>query len=378
MTAFLSRRRAPSKLAVMTSSATAPASTAGPYVVRLSGPQGIVAAVPHYLGFVPDESLVLICLTAPRGRIGPVARIDLPPPGCGDVLIPMLECARQHADSVAVVCYHDGPRPSCIDELTRALRLRRIPITATLSVSGGRIRDARSRSAMRRDPGIPLLDPEDDHAVALRSAATLTERIPLPSRAALAASITPAEHWDDTDMRRAIEADLRSLAPACEAAGRALTPELAQQVDAALGAAETEYRDTGRVSMPAAAGVIAVVQHVGCRDLMIARAVRRADAALVGLASAVAAQCPDDYCAQVCATLAATAYRSGDGALAHCALDRAIAAEPGHRMSQLLRAAIAACLPPDSLDILADIPVPAASEAHGVSPDTAEADRSPS
>lgn len=357
----------------MTPPSAAPVHAAGPPVVTLSGAQGIVAAVPQYLGFVPDQSLVLMCLTRPRGRIGPVARIDLPPPGCAEVLLPVLDCVGRHADAAAVICYHSGDRPVCIDDVTGALRARRIPIVATLSVSAGRIRDARSPSSMRRDPGLPHLSPDDRQAVALRSAAILAGRLPLPSRGALAASIAPPGGWDDTTIARHIDAGLRDLAPAFDAAGALLTPDLVRRVDAALAAAEAEYRSTGRVAADTAARAIAVAQHAGCRDLIIARGVGRADTVMVGLAAAVAAQCPDAYCAQWCVALAAVAYRSGDGALAHCALDRVTSVEPRHRMARLLRSLIALCPPPDALDVLTRIQVP---DGAGVSRAAGEGDRS--
>lgn len=329
-------------------------------MIRLSGPQGIVAAIPHYLGFVPENSLVLLCLVSPRGRVGPVCRIDLPPPGYPEVLSPMLECARRHADDAAIVCYHAGPRPPCIDDLADGLRVRRIPIVAILSVAGGRIRDARSTSAARRDHGIPLLDPDDTQATTLLSAAVLAGRPPLPSRAALAASIAPAANGDGAGMRKAIDAAVRELAPVVAAAGPRLTPELVEQVDGVLDALDAEYRSCGRASAESAARAIALAHHPGSRDLIIARAVGRGDRDAVGFAISVAAQCPDDYCAQWCAVLATAAYRSGDGALAHCALDRTQKAEPENRLARLLRSSIAACLPPASLDVLARIPIPVA------------------
>jgi hypothetical protein len=306
--------------------------------------------------------------------MGPVVRIDLPPSPCGPALTPMLECARRHADEVAIVCYHAGERPACIDELADALRVRRIPVVATLSVSAGRIRDSRSPGAMRQDPGLPLLGPDDEQAIALRSAAILTERLPLPSRQALAASIAPPAGWDDAAIRREIVAHLRALAPDLEAAGNSLSPALVRHADAALQGARSAYRSTGRVTTSAAAHVIAVAQHAACRDLLIARTVEPVDRATVGMIAAVAAQCPADYCAQWCTLLAAAAYRHGDGATAHCALDRVDAAQPGHRMGGLLRSVIELCLPPDSLGVLSTIPVPDCSD---VSPDEGEVGRWP-
>ncbi|MEO7125449.1 MAG: DUF4192 domain-containing protein [Nakamurella sp.] len=342
----------------MTTFTRAPASAAGPHIVRLSGPQGMVAAIPQYLGFIPDESLILLCMQHPNGRVGPVVRVDIPPPEYTEALLPMLDFAERYASDVAVVCYHEGPRPTCIDELSDALRARRIPIVATLSVRGQRIRDARSKSALQRDPGIPLLDANDVQAVALRSAAALVGRSPLPSRTALAASVGPTTSRNDALIHTAIDAVEHELASEFDEAGRGLTPSLVSIVDTALESVAAEYVDTGCVIISSAARIIALTRHVACRDLIMARTIAHSDSSIVGLLTTVAAQCPDDVCADLCAVLAGAAYRTGDGALAHCALDRALNAQATHRMSMLLRSAIDAGIPPSALDVLVNIPIP--------------------
>ena len=116
-------------------------------VVRLSGPQGLALAVPQHLGFHPERSLVLLCLKAPRGRVGPVARIDLYDPAIPGPTEQLVGTAHRYADAVAVLCYHDGDRPACLDALLDALAEAGIPVTDVLSVCEGRIRRARSRHA---------------------------------------------------------------------------------------------------------------------------------------------------------------------------------------------------------------------------------------
>lgn len=46
----------------------------GPAVLRLRSQEDLVAAVPHLLGFHPEDSLVIVCLAGD----GPVLRIDEP------------------------------------------------------------------------------------------------------------------------------------------------------------------------------------------------------------------------------------------------------------------------------------------------------------
>lgn len=46
-------------------------------VVRVAGPEDLLAYIPYRLGFEPVESAVVVSLTGPRQRVGLVARVDL-------------------------------------------------------------------------------------------------------------------------------------------------------------------------------------------------------------------------------------------------------------------------------------------------------------
>lgn len=46
-------------------------------VVRVAGPEDLLAYIPYRLGFEPTESVVAVSLTGPRQRVGLVARVDL-------------------------------------------------------------------------------------------------------------------------------------------------------------------------------------------------------------------------------------------------------------------------------------------------------------
>ena len=46
-------------------------------VVRVAGPEDLLAYIPYRLGFQPAESVVAVSLTGPRQRVGLVARVDL-------------------------------------------------------------------------------------------------------------------------------------------------------------------------------------------------------------------------------------------------------------------------------------------------------------
>lgn len=90
-----------------------------PVVIR--GRDGLLGAVPGVLGFHPTESAVLMCLTGPTLRLGPVVRADLPAvadPGVAtDVVVQLVGASRRYADQVVVVVYTDHPGAVDLDAM---------------------------------------------------------------------------------------------------------------------------------------------------------------------------------------------------------------------------------------------------------------------
>src|SRR4051794_37576526 len=75
-------RRRPPRPATPTRRSSATRSPRPPddeVVVRVSGPEDLVASLPTMLGFVPEESVVAIAMHrhGTRSRVGGMARIDL-------------------------------------------------------------------------------------------------------------------------------------------------------------------------------------------------------------------------------------------------------------------------------------------------------------
>lgn len=326
--------------------------------IRISGARGIATAIPQMLGFVPQESLVLACLRGPRGRVGPVIRSDIEP--ARENVAALLAHARRHAEEAVVVCFHEGPRPTCVDALVSGLRGARIPVIAALSVHGGRVFDSRSPACFRDDDGQEL-DDTDDESLALSSATLLAGRRVLANRAALAASLAgpdPAALEDST----AAVATARAALPPPPRHPLAMTAPLADAVDAALAAARTEFDDSGTVTSGTAARLIALCEHVGCRDFLLARAIACADSRMVGTLIGCVVHAVDADAGPLCTVLAAVAYRSGDGALAHCALDRAESTRPVSPLTALLRDFVVSGMPPSDLAPLADTTDPLLAE----------------
>lgn len=82
--------------------------------IRVSEPRELLALIPHQLGFVPSESVVLVSLREPRSRVGMVARVDLDGladqefgPQLARSLVAHLDSDR--AGACIVVCYVSAP-----------------------------------------------------------------------------------------------------------------------------------------------------------------------------------------------------------------------------------------------------------------------------
>ena len=247
--------------------------------VKLSGQTDAVGAVAAMLGFHPTDSIVVLCLTGPRRRVGPVIRVDL---DHGQIPAAMAEHlarhAAQHADEAMVVTFTDAEDDAAPDtaELVAALN----QVCSVLDVI-----DASNAP----------------HAVpdALLAANVLHGRAVLPDRAALARSVehTPTAH-------------------------------------------------------PADPAILAAMGTVTGRDRWLIDHSADPDAVPALVAAIQATRDTDPRTPDMCAALAVLAYRKGDGALAQVAVDRALRADPIHRMSHLMLAVMAAGLPPGDLDDL--------------------------
>src|ERR1700712_951039 len=158
--------------------------------IRVSGPAGLLAAVPPMLGFHPTNSLVLMCLSGGRRRVGPVARGDLPAGHDRAMAKQLTRHARNHADEVVVISYQEGrKRPPLLDDVLVELDRAGVPVMEAIVVRGGRARPALNAAIERVHPGIELPDAEDPQVAALAAAGALAGRSVLINRDQLRQSI---------------------------------------------------------------------------------------------------------------------------------------------------------------------------------------------
>lgn len=312
--------------------------------------------MPAILGFHPAESLVLLCLSGPRCRVGPVARVDLPPDeNAHAVARDLAGHARRHADLAALICYTGSPgRPALLDAAIGELNRAQVPLLDVLCVRDGNARSARSRQQEAGDSGSPVPDHRHPDVRALAAATALGGRRVLPDRESLRKSIAGPRGVDLTAAAGALTAAAADLARSVDGlTGPDIGRLLHERGESVMGLAHWQIQHSGTVDCDTAAMLILLSGDVGVRDAIVARAVAADDSSWLPLLIAVATRAPEQDAAQICAVLAVAAYRYGDGALAQVAVDRCLAVEPEHRLAHLMLSVMAAGLQPSELVDLA-------------------------
>jgi hypothetical protein len=322
--------------------------------ITLIQPSELLASVPHLLGFHPADSLVVVGLQgSSEATISVVLRSDLPPPSDVRALAEyLLVPLTQHGSTAAVMIVVGGVEEAPADDLPHQELLARcesvligggFPVVHQLwtpDTAGGRrwhcydefdctgiVPDpANSKLAAtaaeagmitydRREDMVATLEPEPDEVLARRSA----------SLDLLADKAEP----DTTEPDDSTRTRLHVVQSAIDAVG-ATAPTLSDndviQLSAAL--ADHRIRDT-------------------CLDFDELPDVAAAERLWTALARAT----PAPERAEPACLLAFSAYARGDGVLAGIALAQAEAADPGHRLSSLLRSALALGLPPRKIRI---------------------------
>jgi hypothetical protein len=319
---------------------------------ELNRPGALIAALPAVLGFVPENSLILVSLG--DGELGSVMRVDLSEELLGRVgHLAEVAAAAQPEAMVAVIVDADGAQcPGCNEEyrqlcaaLTEALADHDIELLATHVVDrvalGGRWHCVEGCGASG------LI--EDPSASPLAAAAVLDGRRLYPRRADLQAVITP----DDPARSAALVAALRQQAAARRAAHRA------HPVRCASGDVENAIAAASRVAAGESLSDVELAE-LGCalrdvqvRDILYALAVGENAGEAESLWALLARTLPPPWRVEALVLVAFSAYARGDGPLAGVSLQDALRCEPGHRMAGMLDTALQSGLRPEDVRELA-------------------------
>lgn len=362
--------------------------------LKVSSPAELISAVPYLIGFHPADSLTVVAMRA--HQIVFAVRIDLPELGAPDeqaraaVLHLASVVAQQEVQAVTLIGYGEAARVTpAVLRISDAFRRIGLVILDELRVEGGRYWSYLCTDASccpvegrRCDPAASVVAAE----------ATFAGAVALPSRQALAAQVAPVTGADREAMiAAAARAAIRLAALAGErstgdvsdaaeqgaraeragAAGEAWQPDpggpglggeglpFASDVPrfyrlvrragrAAVRDAERRYRSGRRLTDDETAWLGLLLLHVPVRDYAWTRT--RKQEWEVALWSDVLRRVEPRYAPAPASLLAFVAWRSGLGALASIAVERALEQEADYSLAVMLREALLCGLPPSALD----------------------------
>jgi len=317
-------------------------------VLRVGSLAEVLAYVPASLGFQPSESLVLVSLLVPRGRVGVVMRVDLT--AAADAAADLARIlARENAARAILITYSDDPTAAAAAAAAVRKAAEPLAIRSAVVTSNG--------YGWADEPGLSPMSDLDGTGVAAMSVysgiAVRTSRDDLTPRVTDAAAIATA---------RAAANDGPDVL------------EHGQALAAWRQAVEEQTSD------PRTLGLLArSITDVHVRDavlvLMVTRSDEKAEAALNGddaaaaetvmtlmetpeqpggrldpwaetLARVAAHQGSEPVAAPAWTLWAITQWWAGAGTSANIGIEQALAADDSHRLAHLIEATLAAGIGP--------------------------------
>jgi hypothetical protein len=322
--------------------------------VQVGTPDGVLAVVPHLLGFHPSRSLVVLGVSGQRDQVTLAFRYDLPDPPDSDLAtdIAAHACAvltREAVPAAIVVGYGPAELVSqAVDPLAGALLHAGVEIREVLRAEGGRY-----WSALCQDSGCcpadgVSFDPCSHPAAAVLNQAGLDA---FPDRAALARTLEPAP-GTARPTRQATGRALRrvdKLITGAQRDGRDPAQALAEAGRNAVRVAIGQYRSGAQITDRGRLAFLAVVlADLRVRDDAWARMDPDYRGRHLRLWTDVVTGAAPEFVPAPASLLAFAAWQSGEGALANVAVERALAADPAYSMALLIAEAIHAGLPPSA------------------------------
>jgi hypothetical protein len=305
----------------------------------------VLAMIPVALGFHPRDSLVMVSLGA-GGR--PLhARTDLPDEAddVGPTVDQLVDAAvRNRGRQALLVAYSADPRAAA----SAGLALRDGLVVAGIDVALMIRADGR-RWYPLAGPGPVAGVPYDLSSHPFTANAVLEGRVTLRDREELVDSLAPL----DPDRVEAVAAAHEALGGLDPADCRSLALEarwLVQEVRAAVRAPEDTGPASGVVPAPPerSARLLRAVAEHELRDLAWCEVTTESASRHVSLWREVVRESPGELVAPAAGLLAFAAWLSGDGALAWCAVERALGADPDHTLARLVAQVLEAAVPPSS------------------------------
>jgi hypothetical protein len=301
-------------------------------------PADLLAMVPYLLGFHPRDSLVVLTFGVPGGSFH--ARVDLAtePADQRQVAAEVLGAVlRNGVPQVALVCYsHD----------TVASQQQCTLLRDRLLEAGVEVIDM-MRADGERFFHIPELGSAGT-TYDLASHPFTAERVyrgdvVLGSREQLADSlVAPADEETEAAVGEHVDR-IHAAVRDSPAGGAALLRTEARWVQRRI---RLHLRDRRPLGPPDAGRLLALVCLTSVRDVAWGEMTRATSRHHVELWRELVRRCPEEVLPPAASLLAFAAWLAGDGALAWCAVDRALAADPDYSMAHRVAEALTGALPP--------------------------------
>jgi Domain of unknown function (DUF4192) len=307
--------------------------------LTLRSPEDLLAAAPVVLGFVPTDSAVMFTFDAVSCFH---ARVDLPV--IGEEIDPFVEvllapCVRHDVGRVLFLIYSDDPvrADRVVRRLVRAFRAAGIEVVDVVRADGRRwFPLLRARSSVPPS-GVPY----DVSAHLFAAESVLRGRVTHASRADLEATVAP----DPPAVARV--------------AAAVHDPDTLRPEPGWLPATVARHVASGSVPDDAeAACLLAGLADVRARDAVLAHMRRDTAEAHARLWSDLVRRSPESLVAPAAVALGFAAWLSGNGALAWCAVDRCLAADPDDRLAGHLAQALTQAVPPSMWEEVTAMPDP--------------------
>ena len=311
-------------------------------MTTLTSPHDLLAAIPFLIGYHPENSLVLVALK--DDTVGMAMRVDMPTDIAAesyDLLASHFQ--REAADAALIVAYVDSQSdPEAVLINTSAALLRAgISIKESLIVSDGRYRSMLCHDSECCPPlGSPIPDIDSSRIAAEHVIAG--HPMPFANVSGLVQSIAALpsamqESWQSEVRAFWIESDSESLLD-LQRDGATAVIDLAGEYAQGRGAEDREL----------AARVIGRISDIQVRDYALGSHNDETADAYWQMWRELLLIAPRGFVAPIASIFAALAYERGEGALAHKALDRALADDERYSLALLLRRVFTAGWPPQS------------------------------
>ena len=326
--------------------------------VKVGSADGILAVVPHLLGFHPSKSLVVLGIGGPHARIRLAFRYDLPDPPDESLSADIAAHAvsvlgREHLTMAILVGYGTGRAVTpVIDTVQSALGDNQISIQDALRVDDGRYWSYRCSDPGCCSPdGVPY-DLAAHPAAAALQAAGLSVHADRDELAATLAQIPESVEQMAGSLERArgrathvIE---QALVLGSDSEGDLFEP-VADAGRKSIRQAVMSYRRGREISSyDEMAWLGYVLTDMRVRDDAWARMDPQYTDAHKLLWTTLLRNLPTEFAPAPAALLAFVCWQSGDGALATIAIERALDADPDYTMALLIGDALHAGLPPSA------------------------------